>query len=684
MNDELKEFVRREMSAAKGDTFAMFMYRSLSLLRSTGRSAMVTLDSWLTLTTYKHFREEVFSRFDICTLAHMPYEGKKPTAMGINFGVTCAVLSPRMQFAGQTGYFVRQRFTDLASDGSPVSLTAFHSVGRYRRTTDFLDIPNYAVVYNLPESGIKTLTYSKTLGTVSEAREGMATADNTRFLRWWFELPFEDICFGCQSNDEAKRTKYKWFPYIKGGDYHKWHGNIGLVVNWENDGAAIRNNTDPSNGRVRSHNYNGDYAFRPGLTWTSMSSRGTAARLVPPGFMFDAKGPMLFGSTSVVTQAAALINSKVGVFFLESLSGTKDFKIGQMLALPILDSSLVTDRLTPVVQRLVQLNIDAEKMNEESWAFENSPCRNGAHLAAAAAILEKKQHANFYETKSLEAQINRILIDQYSIEGELCADVADEDITMPRHDVKTIASRETSFAIGCMMGRYSLDAPGLIYAGAGNDGFDPSRYRTFPADDDGIVPITDQAWFDDDGANRIREFLRAVWGKDTEAANMAWLAESLGKKVSESAEDAIRRYLSREFYNDHLQTYKKRPIYWLFSSGKHKAFEALVYLHRYNAGTLSRMRMQYVVPLQSKMQSRIDRLDEDVQSSSSSAEQKRLQKQRDKLAKQLDELRRFDEELRHYADQRISLDLDDGVKVNYGKFGGLLADVKVVTGKASA
>ena len=232
-----------------------------------------------------------------------------------------------------------------------------------------------------------------------------------------------------------------------------------------------------------------------------------------------------------------------------------------------------------------------------------------------------------------------------------------------------------------MMGRYSLDAPGLIYAHAGNEGFDPNRYTTFPADDDGIVPITDEAWFDDDGANRIREFVRVVWGEDTEAENMAWLAESLGSKASESADDTIRRYLSKDFYKDHLQTYKKRPIYWLFSSGKNKAFEALVYLHRYNAGTLSRMRMEYVVPLQSRMQSRIDNLDQDIQSSTSSAEQKRFQKQKDKLIKQLDELRRFDENLRHYADQRITLDLDDGVKVNYGKFGDLLAEVKAVTGK---
>ena len=297
-----------------------------------------------------------------------------------------------------------------------------------------------------------------------------------------------------------------------------------------------------------------------------------------------------------------------------------------------------------------------------------------------------------------EERINSIFLAIYGLSGEVSPSVQTQNVTLtvnPAYrygpglsdeeycrEVRKDSGRElASYIVGCLMGRYSLDAPGLIYAHTGNEGFDPSRYQTFPADDDGIVPITDEAWFDDDAANRIREFVRVVWGKVTEDENMAWLAESLGSRANESPDDTIRRYLSKDFFKDHLKTYKKRPIYWLFSSGRHKAFEALVYLHRYNAGTLSRMRMEYVVPLQSKMQSRIEALEQDALTASSTAETRRLQKQRDKLIKQLEELRRFDENLRHYADQRIELDLDDGVKVNYGKFGDLLAEVKAVTGK---
>jgi hypothetical protein len=245
-----------------------------------------------------------------------------------------------------------------------------------------------------------------------------------------------------------------------------------------------------------------------------------------------------------------------------------------------------------------------------------------------------------------------------------------------------VAKALISYAIGCMMGRYSLDEPGLIYAHAGNVGFDASRYGTFPADADGIVPITDELWFADDACSRVREFLLAVWGPVTLEENMAWLAESLGTKASETPDETIRRYIADKFFKDHLQTYKKRPIYWLFSSGKQGAFQALVYLHRYHEGTLARLRAEYVVPLTGKIQSRIEMLQKDTAAATSTAARNKLAKEVEKLKKKHVELLAYDEQLRHYADMRITLDLDDGVKVNYGKFGDLLEGVKAVTGGA--
>lgn len=282
----------------------------------------------------------------------------------------------------------------------------------------------------------------------------------------------------------------------------------------------------------------------------------------------------------------------------------------------------------------------------------------------------------------LEVENNRIFINAYGLQDELAPEVPESQITLARADREKDCQRLISYAIGCMMGRYSLDEPGLIYAHAGNVGFDPSRYATFPADADGIVPITDELWFADDAPSRIREFLRAVWGADTLEENMAWLAESLGTKASETPDETIRRYIADKFFKDHLQTYKKRPIYWLFSSGKQGAFQALVYLHRYHEGTLARLRAEYVVPLTGKIQSRIEMLQKDAAAASSTAARNKLSKEVEKLKKKHTELLAYDEQLRHYADMRITLDLDDGVKVNYGKFGDLLDSVKVVTGGA--
>lgn len=308
--------------------------------------------------------------------------------------------------------------------------------------------------------------------------------------------------------------------------------------------------------------------------------------------------------------------------------------------------------------------------------------------------------ATITEMKRLEEENNRIFIDAYGLQDELTPEVPIEQITLtvnPAYRYGGKLSEEeqwtrfrkdtmqelVSYAIGCMMGRYSLDAPGLIYAHSGNEGFDPSRYTRFPADADGIVPVTDTEWFDDDACTRLVEFVSVAWDKAQLEQNLQFLADNLSPKRGEASRDTIRRYLCDRFFKDHLQTYKKRPIYWLFGSGKERAFQCLVYLHRYNAGTLSRMRMEYVVPLQSRMQARIDKLADDLASASSSAQSKQLQKLKDGTQKKLEELRRFDDKLRHYADQRITLDLDDGVKVNYGKFGDLLAEVKAVTGGES-
>ncbi|WP_373683541.1 BREX-1 system adenine-specific DNA-methyltransferase PglX [Acinetobacter sp. YH18001] len=430
---------------------------------------------------------------------------------------------------------------------------------------------------------------------------------------------------------------------------------------------------------------NPSYYFQKGATWNRISSSFLAVRYLPEGFIFDQAGDSLFTSNDDdLFLMLGFINSIIGFNLMRILSPTLNATAGSIEQFPY--PAICKDKISLIADRVKNL-ISYSTVNwdsyETSWDFSQNPII-GTHQPNLETAFNtwQQQNANAVaEMKRLEEENNKLFIDAYGLQDELTPDIPDKQITLTRADREKDSQRLVFYALGCMMGRYSLDEPGLIYAHAGNQDFDTSRYQTFPADADGIIPLTEMHWFEDDATHRIGEFLAAVWGKDTLEANMLWLAESLDKKASETAEDTIRRYLASKFYKDHMQTYKKRPIYWLFSSGKQGAFQALVYLHRYNESTLARMRTEYVMPLISKMAAMVNSLQSEIENSDSAAEIKRKEKELQNLHKQQAELSSFEEKLRHYADQRISLDLDDGVKVNYGKFGELLAEVKAITGE---
>lgn len=691
----LKSLVETNYPAGKADLYGSFLLRNVDFAKVAGQVAMITIPNWMFISAFEKLREAISTAAPISTLVH---NGRG--VWGSDFG-SCAFVLQKYVSRDAVGQFLRLFDRQGSVLGNDELEQRFHTMRRFRRrNSDFSRIPGAPIIYWASDKIYEAFGYTggfAPVGEIGTPRKGMATGDNERFVRYWHEISISTSTLMGTSTS-------KWVPYNNGGEFRKWYGNIDRVIDWDNDGYAIRNFKD-SKGRLRSRPQGLDQKFREMISWTSLSSTSLGVRYYPKGFISDQNGNFLVSEDAQHLHfALAFLCSSIAGTIVKMLNPTMHILVGNIrdLPIPLVDSAIrqVADDSKACVS-LGKLDWDSF---ERSWDFKALPLLNKAassdgRLESSYSMVIEENREMINDAKSLEQKIDSFFLEQFGLEDEYSPDVPIEKITLtanPSYRYGNNLSEEerqlrflrdsmielASYAIGCMMGRYSLDAPGLIYAQAGNEGFDPSRYVTFPADDDGIVPITDEAWFDDDGANRIREFVRVVWGEETEAENMAWLAESLGQKASESADDTIRRYLSRDFYKDHLQTYKKRPIYWLFSSGKHKAFEALVYLHRYNAGTLSRMRMEYVVPLQSRMQARIDNLDQDIQSSTSSAEQKRFQKQKDKLIKQLDELRRFDENLRHYADQRITLDLDDGVKVNYGKFGDLLAEVKAVTGRA--
>jgi hypothetical protein len=426
-----------------------------------------------------------------------------------------------------------------------------------------------------------------------------------------------------------------------------------------------------------------------------------ALRYVPDGHIFETKGNMcFFSSERELLQGIGFLNSCVVNPMIQCVSPTLDFHAGPVGKLPVAPD---VDDSAAVVAKSAITKTEADwDAYERSWNFKALPLlqerfasASGLRSSYTAWIIENRN--TIVEMKRIEEQNNRLFIEAYRLFDELNPTVPIDQITLTvnpsyryggQFEDDSIWSRFqrdsmeefVSYAVGCMLGRYSLDEPGLIYADAGNIGFERQRYIKFPSDDDGILPVTGERWFEEDAASRVREFLRAIWSAETLDENMTWLAESLGVKGREIPDEAVRRYLAEKFFKDHLQTYKKRPIYWLFSSGKQGAFQALVYLHRYNEGTLARMRAEYVVPLIAKMVSRLDMLDKDVDAASSAAARTKLQKQIESLRKKQIELLAYDEKLRHYADMRITLDLDDGVRVNYAKFGDLVAESKAITG----
>ncbi len=574
---------------------------------------------------------------------------------------------------------------------------------------DFKKIPSSPIAYWATEKMRQCFVGFPLLSDVGKATLGMNSTNNLLFVRAWFETSFDKIDFSVKCERTSAFNAKKWFPYNKGGDFRKWYGNRDYTINWEANGISIHEyNNIPLSHRgapVRSK----QYQFRESVTWSFVSSSKFGVRYSPTGSMFDVGGSSYFPDKVPVEIVVGFLCSCVAFKFLDAINPTLNFQVGNIASLPITNESksFPTTCIIELI-RLAKLDWD---FYESSWDFTSFPLLHPDHnrstLSASYRKLQAQWHKMALEMQRLEEENNRIFIDAYGLQDELTPEVPLSEITLtcnPHYRYGSNLSDEErearlqsdtlaeliSYAIGCMMGRYSLDREGLVYAHAGNEGFkalvEEGAYSTFAADEDGILPLTSDNWFPDDVAARFEAFIRTVWGAETLEENLQFIADSLClsaikpvKKGGETARETIRRYLSTQFFKDHMKTYKKRPIYWLFSSGKEKAFECLVYLHRYNEATLPRMRTEYVTPLLGQMAGRIERL-RLQQAEAGTAEAKRIGKEIDTLSKQLTELRAFDDELKHHADMRITLDLDDGVKVNYGKFGNLLSEVKAITG----
>ncbi|MET4162892.1 type II restriction/modification system DNA methylase subunit YeeA [Marinobacterium sp. MBR-111] len=685
MNSQLKKWASKNYPSSKADLFSIFLEHAFQLLKSNGLNAQVNMQSWMFLSSFEKLRRYILDKYSIISLCHIGYNSF-PT-LNSKIAQACSFVVSKYKIIGYKSCYIDLNSASPSSDKNEVFNSRNESITYYKDQIKFLDIPGSPICFWVSNDELISFKNNKSNGSVCITSNGVQTGDNDTFVREWFEVSQEKV-------------GVKWFPYNKGGPYKKWYGNGGSLIDWEHSGSRIKSR---SNSCYRGE----DNYFKSCITWTDVTWR-VSGRYLPEGFISDAAGPCAyFENEEDMMYALGAFNTPLFEGWSEIINPTLHFQAGDFKKLPFSTKYKNSSALNLIKSAIEITKKDAE-ICETERDFKKNPltmfriCK--IREAYEKYILECRSRVN--NLMDLEEENQKILFESLLIKDRKIPCLHEKLITLYSNPLHRFSEDEynddllkklrsttfcdlISYIIGCILGRYSLIRSGLFYAGSGNNNFSELIENGFSneilPDEDNIIPLTDQEWFADDATNRVRDFVCVVWGDEHLQENLDFVAESLclhaiKPKRGESALDTIRRYLSTQFYKDHMRTYKKRPIYWLFSSGKQKAFECLVYLHRYNEGTLARMRTEYVIPLTAKLTAYADKLEQDKAASASAAETKRLEKEINTLHKQQAELAEFDEKLRHFADQRIALDLDDGVKVNYGKFGDLLAEVKAVTG----
>lgn len=707
---DLKAFLNDNYGGAEKDVFAAFMARSLEWTQEGGYMGFMSPFTWMFISTFESLRRTLIDSTQLSAWIQLEYSGFEGATVPV-----CTFTLRNWKLKGEKGSYIRLSDFKGAENQAPRTLEAIQNPNcgwLFRADQDeFKKIPGWPIAYWVTESVRAAYMKGQVLNKIADPCKGIDTGENGVLLRLWHEVDFELL--SVSRHDQSRN----WVPYNKGGEFRRWYGNREWIVNYSENGKELRmrQHWDQKKANLR----NETYWFRPCFTWTSVSSGGFSARYSPEGALFDNGGSSVFAESNLEI-VGALLNSSFANACFEFLSPTLNFQPGDVGLLPAPTTPIKdSDEVVELVRSLVQIFKTDWDDHETSWDFSSFRNALSSNSISACWKQQLSQDAEAFDlVMSKEQRLNEIVLGWFEMDSSSIAEVTAARISLSSNPAFTYKERRAklnslecdesdngeaavvledsnellakrkidwarellSYSIGTIMGRYSLDEPGLIYAYSGGEGFDPSRYRKFPADQDGILPITDDDFFgEEDTANRFEMWIKTVWPNTPTSENLEFIADALGRRATETALEAIRRYLATDFFKDHLQTYKKRPIYWLFSSGKHRAFQALVYLHRYNESTLSAMLNDYVTPLFGKLSARIHAAESESQKGSTS-ERKAATKKLEKLRAQQVELTEFEAKLRHYALQRISLDLDDGVKVNYGKFGDILAKVKEITG----
>lgn len=565
MNEKLAEFAREKYFEAKNDLFSVFIERGNELALPGMYNCMVTMQSWMFLSSYEKLRAKILDTETIETLLHMDNQ-----VMGIAFGTAVAVLRTK-KINGYKGVYNYIYYSDVVND-KPSSFPV--KGNRFAEVSDeyYRNISGSPIAYWISPKTRDSFMAKDSIGTVAPPKQGLATADNERFLRLWHEVNIHKIGFGLASCEEAVTSKKKFFPYNKGGAFRRWYGNRDYVVNWEDDGFEIKNFRDDK-GKVRSRPQNLQYYFRPAITWSDVTSGSFSGRYAEQGFMFDIKGSSGFPDKDLLPFVLGLLNSKVAQAFIKILNPTMTTQVGDMTRIPVIKDDIA--EITELVHECIfEAKADWDSF-ETSWDFNKHPLVRSVYtIEEAFAQWKIECNDRFAQLKANEEKLNRIFIDIYGLQDELTPDVEDKYVTIRKADLQRDIKSLISYAVGCMFGRYSPDMDGLTYAGGE---WDDSKYSTYPADKDSIIPICDDEYFDDDIVGRFVKFIEKVYGKHTLEENLKFVADALGGKGQ--PREIIRNYFLNDFYSDHCNIYSvtgsgKRPIYWLFDSRKEERLQS--------------------------------------------------------------------------------------------------------------
>lgn len=683
----LNDYVRDKFEDSRTDLFAVFIEKSRAFSSRNGMFAMVTQQAWMFTVSYEALRKKLN---DVCLRTLIQLGARAFDEIKGEVVQTAAFVFSNSKIVKYHSCF--NDLTDGEDENGKRDMYLSKQKLFVSTFESFENVPNYAMAYWLSPKELEIFGMDK-LSKSLVTREGMTTADNERFLRIWTEVSVHDIGHGNSGFGCPEFSTRKWFLYNKGGSSRKWYGNNELVVNWENDGREIRSIKDEKTGRIRSHNYNSEYSFKESGTWTAISSGEIMVRYSPAGALFDSKGASVFSNNhGDLIYTIAGLNTKISNIYLKVLSPSYEFKVGHVANVPLIFGN--EDQVTNTAEKCIDISLNDWNSFELSMDYKEHPLTGGETMGRLIADKYKDWEVEcedrFNQLKANEEELNRIFIDIYGLQDELTPEVEDKDVTVRKADLQRDIKSLISYAVGCMFGRYSLDVEGLAYAGGD---WDDSKYSTFIPDKDNIIPITDEEYFEDDILGLFCGWLKKVYGADTLEQNLDFIANALGNK-GDTSRDIIRSYFVNDFFKDHCQTYSvtgsgKRPIYWLFDSGKQNGFKALIYLHRYNADTIGNLRVDYLHRMQRVYESEIGRMQDMMDHSTNSREVGAATKRKEKLQKQLKECRDYDEKIGHLALARTELDLDDGVKVNYrklqtaadGKFYEVLADSKNIMAK---